>query len=236
MVITNRSLVLRLTNERSDQHAKQQQHPKISRQQQATVTAKLRKALPMELPQPIKPFVTRRASEERRTSIGDAGEIVDGDELTNTTVIGGCGSIPRNRGAPSRRRPPSPRTRRSPPFPLPVPSARHHQQHHCHHAFEAKQPAASSAGVTPTHHPATFPDLGYSSRRSSHRPGLSFLENIPSKAFISVASTLVFLGPDAAKRVITLFNYKHVVLRQYFHMDGGMVQLRFDNQSTACTE
>lgn len=162
----------------------------------------------MELPQPVNTFNTRRISEERRARKGDSGGGGDDSNVTNTTMMCEYGNTPRTRrGTLDRLGSSSPRTRQSSPFPLALPSVHdhHHQQHN--HRFKAKQHEAASARVAPTHHPATFPNLRYSSRQGSHRPGLSFFEYIPNRAPISVASTLVFLRPDEAKRVIACCNY-----------------------------
>lgn len=60
-------------------------------------------------------------------------------------------------------------------------------------------PARHAPQVSAPPHPATFPNIRYA--RSSHRPGLSFFECIPSRALINVATTLVFMERGAAERV-----------------------------------
>lgn len=95
-------------------------------------------------------------------------------------------------------------SRKPPLLPCSALPVRYH--HHRRRPSEARQYAAPTL-PPPSRHPATFPDMSYSSRQSSHRPGLSFFEYVPSRAVISMATTVVFLGPAAAKRVRMCCNH-----------------------------
>lgn len=58
--------------------------------------------------------------------------------------------------------------------------------------------------------------MRYDERSSLHRPGLNFFEYITRRAQIQVASTLVFLEAEAARRVSCTV-YMILVLSEYYH-------------------
>lgn len=169
------------------------QHLNSSWEQQASITAKLGRALPMELPQTSKRFVAQSAARKVVRKRGHVRQ-EDADETSarNTSVQG------------SQQAPPS-RMKRSLSLPnstLPMRNL-HHQRRH---PFGEQKTATSTLGP-PSRHPATFPEMKYRSGRSSHRPGLRFFEYIPSRAFISMATTVVFLEPGAAERVSMFYSH-----------------------------
>lgn len=77
-------------------------------------------------------------------------------------------------------------------------------------------------------HPAAFSNAQYSYEGSPYRPGLNFFEYIPLRAKIHVASTLVFLGTEAAARV------RCTVLRVRL-VDQELPFLHFDNEVSSTT-
>lgn len=164
----------------------QLQHPIISRERQANITAKLRNALPMELPLTNKRFVAQSAARSHRPMHERVKE-EDPDGKSARDAVRGS------------RQPSSQRIQRSSSLPCSTLPARH-LHHHRHWPFEERTHAASTL-ASPSRHPATFAEIKYGSGRSSHRPGLRFYEYIPPRALISVANTVVFLDPGAAKRV-----------------------------------
>lgn len=174
----------------------QLQHPNVSREKQENIAAKLKKTLPMELPLLNKRFVTQSAARRHGPKHEQRREEGAGEKSARNVMQGS-------------RQPPPPRTKRSLSLPcstLPV----HHLHHHRHRPFEGR-PHAASIRAPPSRHPATFPDMKYRSGRSSHQPGLRFFEYIPSRSFISMAATVAFLGPEAAKRVSMFYSDEYIL-------------------------
>lgn len=209
-----------------EQHHKKQQRRRITRQQEAVIAAKLRQALPMELPHPTKDSVAHPGTSRDRTSHGYLTEQRDcesmptlapsGYNLKGTitlapsryNVTGTIHCDVSSQGRPS----PTPALRSSAP-PLSFPPVQQNHLQHFHHSCDRK-PVVPSALQMQGSHPASFPGMRYSSRRSWHRPGLQFFESIPSRALVSVACTLVFLGADEAKRVLIRSKYLSMPLSQ----------------------
>lgn len=193
---------------RSHQPRHLYQHPAKTRQQQEAIANQLRNAIPMELPRPTVQLVARRATQETRLHDGDRDKDC-GEEVAYFAALGGrYGTLGTCGGSSAGRQPPTPSLiKSSSSLPL-SPHPGHHPRHRgqdgrrCHHpSLEANRTISSTLGAH-HHHPATFTDVRYSSRRSSYRPGLNFFEQIPPGALGGVACTLIFLDTDAAARVI----------------------------------